>query len=302
MHGAPKIELIEEWVSRADLVALSLWFSSWEVPAAVLHLISRHSAKWTTLEFHYPFQWGMPGRATSVPTPAPSFSILKKLVVASHPRTDEYLHQSDALGSAPQLCEVRFEGTPQIFNLPWAQLTKLTCAHPIGVTDMLRVLSLTPNLVHFGVASIPVGMERTTAQPLLRLIHLETLIFHHGRHDRTQSVALLGKIALPALLKLDVATLNPFEVPLLNSFLSRASYKLVEFAVNTQATPMASLIPCLQIIPNLNSLHLTVFPSDGAVAFLERLGTDTTYLPKLQHLTVGRIGSGPTSPLHSALD
>jgi hypothetical protein len=151
---------------------------------------------------------------------------------------------------------------------------------------MLRVLSLTPNLVHFGVASIPVGMERTTAQPLLRLIHLETLIFHHGRHDRTQSVALLGKIALPALLKLDVATLNPFEVPLLNSFLSRASYKLVEFAVNTQATPMASLIPCLQIIPNLTSLHLTVFPSDGAVAFLERLGTDTTYLPKLQHLTV----------------
>ncbi|KAJ6623946.1 hypothetical protein B0H10DRAFT_759595 [Mycena sp. CBHHK59/15] len=127
----------------------------------------------------------------------------------------------------------------------------------------------------------------------LRLPHLKTLTFGTTWRGRTaRSIALLGFVTLSVPQKLDVGILQPSEIENLFSFLSRSPCNLLEFPVNAEDTPLASLTPCLQAMPTLTSLRLTVRVAsrDRICSMFEQIGRDRLFLPALQHLRV--IGDG----------
>ncbi|KAJ7928898.1 hypothetical protein B0H13DRAFT_1966744 [Mycena leptocephala] len=291
VHNHPTF-LIEQWLGRANLVALSLWIG-YSFPETIMHLISRNSTKWKVLEFH---TFGDPRRELSKINPIGGFPSLKKVVIDSNDESFYHINECvvDGFRDAPRLAVLHFHGVPDLLtklSIPWSQLTSYTCtSRAMGVSDYLRVMSLTPNLVH---CKLTTSRFNTSAgnSGIHPHLHLKSLTLH-SKNQVTNSPAVLRYITLPALQILDVGVLPVDETETLLSFLARSSCKLVSFSANTRDTLLAPFIPCLQTMPTLSSLRLTIISSDENVSTLvQRLGDDTSFLPNLERLTVVSDGN-----------
>jgi len=257
-----------------------------------MHLISQNCTKWKALEFHAN-SVGVIHELSEL-NPIGGFPSLRKLVIQSNPRLENFDSSEDLIVDgfldAPLLRELYFEGFPDFLkqlSVPWSQLTHYTCTSgTMGVPDALRVLSLTPKLIHARLSTSWSSTPGTTIPPLIRL---KSLSFRS--RDHRLSLGILRYVALPALQILDVGAIVPADMDALLSFLARSPCKLTTLSANTCLAPF---IPCLRAIPTLSSLRLTLMSrisdDEDLSTFFQRLGDDTSFLPNLESLTVVNDG------------
>ncbi|KAF7336736.1 hypothetical protein MVEN_02108700 [Mycena venus] len=284
----PDTVLIDQWLGRANLVALRLCVSH-SFFKAIMRLISRNSTKWKTLEFHLSIGTTLVFPEFAEIKPIGGFPSLRKLVIESNPR---YFHPSegtvvDGFLNAPLLEELHFNSFPILLNrlsLPWTQLTRFTSTNgTMGVSDALRVLSLTPKLLHARLSTSITSSSATAIPPHL---HLKSLSFQ----SRHVSLDVLRSLTLPALEVLDVGAVLNNDTQTLLSFLARSHCKLTTLSAKTLLRPF---IPCLRAIPTLSSVRLTLTDrtdKEDVSVFLQRLGDDTSFLPNLESFTI--VGDG----------
>ncbi|KAJ7030355.1 hypothetical protein C8F04DRAFT_1263877 [Mycena alexandri] len=86
---------------------------------------------------------------------------------------------------------------------------------------------------------------------------------------------------------LDIGVIIHPQLETLLAFLTRSSCRLVSFSASARETLLAPLIPCLQAMPTLSSLRMTIssFEEDGS-RLLQRLGDDISFLPRLEDLAI----------------
>ncbi|KAJ7773445.1 hypothetical protein B0H16DRAFT_1512372 [Mycena metata] len=276
----PNLALIEQWLERAPLVSLSVWANP--IPDTILDLISRHRTKWKVLTFQC---LGGSAFELSRINPAGGFPSLRELVIN---KSDQGVNTIQSFRDAPQLQEFHLLGCFSFLTairIPWAQITHFSCSIPsVDATQFLHILKSTPNLV--------CAVFRTTSwspgnmiPPLLRLKSL-TLTSHelHGFAPAT----VLRYLTLPALqtLHVGITGFRHSQIEMLLAFLTRSSCQLVSFAVVREAL-LEPFIPCLEAMPTVSSLRLTILSSeeDGS-QFLQRLRDDASFLPRLEDLTI----------------
>ncbi|KAJ7678952.1 hypothetical protein DFH06DRAFT_502161 [Mycena polygramma] len=290
VHHPPTL-LIEQWLNRAKLVALSLWIGHQNFPDSFMYLISWNRTKWKALEFH---SHGFPLFALSKILSG-GFPSLRKLVIDSKSLWDQDFYSRATINGftdAPLLKELHLEGSPPLSNkiyIPWSQLTRYlyTTRTVVETYDVLRILSRTPNLLHCSLTASAGFRGETSSHTVPPLTHLKSLTFPRGK-----CAAILPHLTLPALESLDVGLIRPEDVDTLISFLTRSSCKLDSLSANAREILLAPLIPALRTMPTLSSLRLTIISSDETIStVLQRLGYDASFLPNLKELTIVSDGS-----------
>ncbi|KAJ7671524.1 hypothetical protein DFH06DRAFT_1366554 [Mycena polygramma] len=188
--------------------------------------------------------------------------------------------------------------TPSFLSLPWNQLTKFTGTVYTN-EDCLEVLRLAPNLTECAFAAFQ-GTDDIDADTLIvhsRLTSL-TLFDATEKSDTGRPVCsteILQFLTLPALQSLYIlhCETEGFSDDVFHNFLSRSSPPLRKFAIRQD--PVTNLdAASFLLMPGLLDLEMSYITTELATEFFESFGSDTSFLPQLEHLSI--LGCGLRRP------
>ncbi|KAF7302141.1 F-box domain-containing protein [Mycena indigotica] len=193
----------------------------------------------------------------------------------------------EVFANAPLLRKISFTKVhPEVFDLPWAQLTHLS-HECIYAHQCLPVLSALPSLVHCQLQS----GDRELEQDLLLSINTYSsikqlsLIEHEwiAVHSPTLSKNILGFMTLPALDSLDLTGADRIDADLLVAFLERSSAPLRRLAFHPCKSQHLASIKPFHLLPHLEELEIHR-PSRHLTAGICQELASNKFLPRLLSL------------------
>nr|GAT58448.1 predicted protein [Mycena chlorophos] len=195
--------------------------------------------------------------------------------------------------SCPQLTTLALQDIGLTWiDLPWTQLTSFTASSSSLTTPVVVVLKHAPNLLHFEITFIPWTSSSDAVEPPFLHPRVQRAVLHCQRPGNTP-LPLLSSYTFPALRVLEISSssqLDPYE---LEEFLERSDAPLesLSLVADSFSKHLHTVLPLarLQHLTTLRLWHIrTLFASDFFVTF----SYDPTFLPRLEHLTMGCAHTG----------
>ncbi|KAJ7749896.1 hypothetical protein B0H16DRAFT_1550530 [Mycena metata] len=186
--------------------------------------------------------------------------------------------------------------TLPLIRLPWAQLTILHCRGQSN-SDCVEILQYTPYLETFVVYTQESfklyqdldGLEAdntdsTSLRGVVRLDYLHPLEFSKSQ----QSLTLLNSLSFPALTRLTLAGgMDLSSIPTLLAFIARSGCSLRSFSISSYYAVYYPAAGWLAAVPTATEVTLDhVAWQDDFAAFIDRMTTDSDFLPNLQTLVL----------------
>ncbi|KAJ7079505.1 hypothetical protein C8R43DRAFT_1083210 [Mycena crocata] len=203
-----QLRLLDIWLARSRDCPLSISITEYchcpiseSFASRFLAAIIPHSRRWRSVSLHILF--------SAFPMISGELPILSELTITSASDHLPNIEHPDApwplamFKQAPKLRRVSLcRVDPNIFHLPWAQITCLSITQPDSFNDLSKILTLVVNvaflvvqITHDTPASLPV------IPPLLHLRHL-TLAGYEGLHPAMHA-QFMDTLTLPALTHLE---------------------------------------------------------------------------------------------------